>query len=136
MNENLYPEKRKELLEAYRALPKDEKRALDRGLTMLSIYYACVYHGDDQFKFLSVEEKRHVLLAYKHLNLVWFDQLPAQPTGKVTVKVNKNFPDKLTNEMILDAFDMDDDALKSACAGRKRPAWGRKSKSLSIKVSA
>jgi hypothetical protein len=63
----------------------------------------------------SVPDKRHALLAYKFLGLVWFDQLPLIDNESFSLLVAARFPGFIRPEDILEAFSQTDSKLELEC---------------------
>lgn len=70
-----------------------------------------------------VPEKRHILLAYKLLQLLWFDKLPERDNQAFTIYVRDRLPDDQSPERINEAFDRSTDELADLCKGMPRPKW-------------
>ena len=71
----------------------------------------------------STSEKRHILLAYKFLQVLWFDELPDQHDQAFTVYVRDRLPEDQTPETINKAFDRNTEELVGLCKGMTRPTW-------------
>ena len=71
----------------------------------------------------SIPEKRHILLAYKLLQILWFDKLPERRNQAFTIYVRDRLPDDQSPERINKAFDRSADELADLCKEMSRPTW-------------
>jgi hypothetical protein len=62
----------------------------------------------------SIPEKRHILLAYKLLQILWFNNLPQRATQTFTVDVRDQLPDDQDPQVVNDIFDTNSDELALA----------------------
>ena len=71
----------------------------------------------------SIPEKRHILLAYKLLQILWFNKLPERDHQTFTVYVRDRLPDDQDPEVVNDIFDTNSDELAARCKSLARPKW-------------
>ena len=87
-------EERKRLLQSFHELPPNEKEMLYSAvehLRWLTILWDLEEIGSDPMP--SIPEKRHILLAYKLLEILWYDKLPGGKDEAFTVFVRDRLPD-------------------------------------------
>jgi hypothetical protein len=82
----------------------------------------------------SLPEKRHILLAYKLLQILWFSKLPERDRQMFTVYVRDRLPDDQDPQLVNDIFDSSSDELAARCKGLEHPKWLTK-EAKAIKVS-
>lgn len=82
----------------------------------------------------SIPEKRHILLAYKLLELLWFGKLPESDHQTFPVYVRDRLPDDQDPQVVNDIFNTDSDELAARCKSLARPKWLKK-EAKAIKVS-
>ena len=68
-------------------------------------------------------EKRHILLAYKYLGLLWFNQLSESESQAFTMHVRDRIPEDQSPEVVNEAFDRTSEDLTDLCAKMPRPSW-------------
>ncbi len=71
----------------------------------------------------SIPEKQHILLAYKLLQILWFNKLPERGNQAFTIYVRDQLPDDQGPEKINKAFDSSADELADLCKEMPRPKW-------------
>ena len=71
----------------------------------------------------SIPEKRHILLAYKLLQILWFNKLPEREHQAFTVYVRDRLPDDQDPQVVNDIFDTNSDELAARCKNLERPKW-------------
>jgi hypothetical protein len=71
----------------------------------------------------TVPEKRHILLAYKLLQILWFSKLPERDHQTFTVYVRDRLPDDQDPQVVNDIFDTSSDELTARCQSLERPKW-------------
>ena len=129
------PEDRKRLLQSFYDLPpKDQDmvyRAVEQ-LRWLTILWDLEKINQDSLP--SIPEKRHILLAYKLLQILWFTKLPEGDHQTFTVYVRDRLPDDQDPQVVNDIFDTNSDELALRCNGLARPKWLTK-EAKAIKVS-
>ncbi len=129
------PEDRKRLLQSFYDLPpKDQDmvyRAVEQ-LRWLTILWDLEKINQDSLP--SIPEKRHILLAYKLLQILWFTKLPEGDHQTFTVYVRDRLPDDQDPEVVNDVMDTNSDELALRCNGLARPKWLTK-EAKAIKVS-
>src|SRR5258705_5533234 len=115
-------EERKRLLQSFFDLPSQEKMmfysALEH-LHWLTILWDLEELEADSMP--STPEKRHILLAYKFLQLLWLDELPDQPDLVFTIYVRDRLPGDHSPESINKAFDRSAEELADLCKEMPRP---------------
>jgi hypothetical protein len=118
------PEDRKRLLQAFHDLPQKEKEIMYsavehlRWLTML-----WDMEKPSQESTPSSSEKRHILLAYKLLQIVWFSKLPEKDHAAFTVYVRDRLPDDQDPQTVNEIFATNSDELTARCESLGRPEW-------------
>jgi hypothetical protein len=118
------PEERKRLLQSFHELPPNEKEMLYsaiehlRWLTML-----WDLEEIDSGSMPSIPEKRHILLAYKLLEILWYDKLPEEKDEAFTVFVRDRLPDDQDPQVVNKIFDTSSDELAARCENLERPKW-------------
>lgn len=120
----LTSEKRKDLLRSFYDLPPKEKEMLYQAvehLRWLTILWDLEKLSPDSAP--SIPEKRHILLAYKLLELLWFSKLPERDHRIFTVYVRVRLPDDQDPQVVNDIFDTNSDELAARCESLARPKW-------------
>ena len=117
-------EDRKHLLQSFSSLPSKDKQMLRKAtghLRWLTILWDLDELDADSIP--NVPEKRHILLAYKFLQILWFERLPESDHEAFTIYVRDQVPEDQNPERINDAFDRSTDELTALCVGLRRPKW-------------
>lgn len=117
-------EERKRLLKSFSDLPPNDKEMLSRAvehLRWLTILWDL--EEPDAKSAPSVPEKRHILLAYKLLQILWFNELPEQHNQTFMIYVRDRLPDTQSPEKIIEAFDTSVEELAELCKNMLRPNW-------------
>ena len=117
-------EERKRLLQSFRDLPPKEKQLFSKAvehLRWLTILWDLAEL--DAASMPSVPEKRHILLAYKLLQILWFNELPEQRNQTFMIYVRERLPDDQSPEKIVEAFDTSGEELAELCKNMLRPNW-------------
>ncbi len=117
-------EERKRLLQSFYSLPSKDKQVLYKAvehLRWLAILWDLEERNRDSMP--SIPEKRHILLAYKSLQLLWFDKLPERDDQTFTVYVRDRLPDDQEPELVNGVFDTASDELAARCKSLTRPEW-------------
>jgi hypothetical protein len=128
------PEDRKRLLQSFYDLPPKDKEMLYKAvehLRWLTILWDLEKLSPDSIP--SIPEKRHILLAYKLLQILWFSKLPERDHQTFTVYVRDRLPDQ-DPQVVNDVFDTDSDELAVQSDDLVRPEWLTK-EAKAIKVS-
>ncbi len=128
-------EDRKRLLQSFYGLPPKDKEMLYRAvghLRWLMILWDLEKLSLDSMP--SIPEKRHILLAYKLLQIIWFNKLPERDHQTFTVYVRGRLPADQDPEAVNDMFDTSSDELATRCKSLARPKWLTK-EAKAIKVS-
>jgi hypothetical protein len=129
------PEERKRLLQAFHDLPQKDKEIMYsavehlRWLTML-----WDMEKPNPESMPSTSEKRHILLAYKLLQIIWFSKLPETDHLPFTVYVRDRLPDDQDPQTVNDIFATHKDELAGRCESLGRPTWLAK-ETKAIRVS-
>jgi hypothetical protein len=129
------PEDRKRLLQSFYDQPAKDKKILYKAvehLRWLTILWDLEKISPDSMP--SIPEKRHILLAYKLLQILWFNKLPERDHQSFTVYVRDRLPDDQDPQVVNDIFNTSSDELAARCKGLERPKWLTK-ESKAIKVS-
>jgi hypothetical protein len=129
------PEDRKRLLQSFYDLPPKDQEMLYKAvehLRWLTILWDLEKLSPDSMA--SISEKRHILLAYKLLQILWFDKLPETDHQTFTVYVRDRLPDDQDPEVVNNIFGTNSDELAARCHGLARPKWLTK-EGKAIKIS-
>jgi len=129
------PEDRKHLLQSFYGLPSKDKELIYRAvhhLRWLTVLWDLEKLGQDSMP--SIPEKRHILLAYKLLEILWFSKLPEGDHQTFTVYVRDRLPDDQDPQVVNKIFDVNSDELAVRCNDLARPKWLTK-EAKAIKVS-
>ena len=128
-------EERKRLLQSFFDLPSQEKTmfysALEH-LRWLTILWDLEELEADSMP--STPEKRHILLAYKSLHILWFDELLDQPDQAITIYVRDRLPEDQSPESINKAFDSNTEELANLCKEMPRPKWLKNAKAVKLSI--
>ena len=123
------------LLQAFHGQPLKDKERLYKAvahLRWLTMLWGLEKPSAESMPSLS--EKRHILLAYKLLHLVWFSKLPEREHLAFTVYVRDRLPDDQEPQVVNEIFDTNSDELAARSQGLARPEW-LKREAKAIKVS-
>lgn len=115
---------RQRLLQSFSKLPAKDKQMLRTAtghLRWLTILWGLDELDPDSGP--AVAEKRHILLAYKLLQLVWFTKLPDNDRQAFTLYVRDQVPEEQGPASINRAFDRSPAELADLCVGLQRPKW-------------
>jgi len=129
------PEDRKRLLQSFYDLPPKDQDILYRAveqLRWLTILWDLEKISPGSMP--SIPEKRHILLAYKVLQILWFSKLPERDHQTFTVYVRDRLPDDQDPQVVNDIFNTSSDELAARCKSLERPKWLTK-EAKAIKVS-
>lgn len=129
------PEDRKRLLQDFHGLPQTEKQILYNAvahLRWLSMLWDLEKPSPEIMPTTS--EKRHILLAYKVLQIVWFNKLPDMDDQPFTVYVREQLPRDQDPQIVNEIFDTNSDELLIRSDGLGNPEWLTK-EAKAIKVS-
>ena len=129
------PEDRKRLLHAFYDLPAEEKKMLYKAmgrLRWLTILWGLEEPSPDSIP--GIPEKRHILLAYKLLQILWFSKLPEGDHQTFTVYVRDRLPDDQDPAVVNEIFDSSSDELAARCQSLEHPKWLKK-EAKAIKIS-
>ena len=128
-------EERKRLLQSFYDLPPKDKQIFYKAvehLSWLTILWDLEKLSPDSIP--SIPEKRHILLAYKLLQILWFNKLPERDHQTFTICVRDRLPDDQDPKVVNDVFDTNSDELAVRCESLERPKWLAK-ETKSIKIS-
>jgi hypothetical protein len=128
-------EERKRLLQSFYGLPPNEQEMLYKAverLRWLTILWGLEEISSDSMP--SIPDKRHILLAYKLLQILWFSKLPDDDQKTFTVYVRDRLPDDQDPHVVNDVFDTNSDEFAIRSDGLARPEWVTKD-AKAIKVS-
>jgi hypothetical protein len=117
-------EEQKRLRQSFSNLPSKDKEMLYKAsghLRWLTILWGLDELDPDSIP--SISEKRHILLAYKRLQILWFSKLPASDSQAFTIYVRDRLPENQTPERVNEAFDRSADELADLCEEMPRPKW-------------
>jgi hypothetical protein len=117
-------EERKRLLQSFHELPPHEKEMLHRAvehLRWLTMLWDLEEVSSDSLP--SIPEKRHILLAYKLLEILWFNKLPADDHETFTVYVRDRLSDDQDPQVVNKIFDTSSAELAARCENLERPKW-------------
>lgn len=131
----LNSEKRKDLLRSFYDLPPKDKEMLYRAvehLRWLTILWGLEKPSSDSMP--SNPAKRHILLAYKLLELIWFSKLPERDNLTFAVYVRDRLPDDQDPQVVNDIFNINSDELAARSENMTRPKWLTK-EAKAIKIS-
>jgi len=115
---------RKHLLRSFSSLPSKNKQMLRKAtghLRWLTILWDL--DEPDQDSMTGISEKRHILLAYKLLQMLWFEELPESNSQAFTIYVRDHVPEDQSPERINEVFDRSTDELGNLCVALRRPKW-------------
>ena len=118
------PEDRKRLLQSFYELPPKDQEMLYRAvehLRWLTILWDLEKISPDSMP--SIAEKRQILLAYKLLQILWFNKLPERDHQTFTVYVRDRLPDDQDPQVVNDIFNTNSDELAVRCNSLARPKW-------------
>ena len=132
------PEERKHLLQSFYDLPPKDKEMLYRAvehLRWLTILWDLEKISADSMP--SIPEKRHILLAYKLLQILWFSKLPERDHQTFAVYVRDRLPDDQDPQVVNDIFDTNSDELAVRCNGLARPKWlAKEAKAMKVSLES
>ena len=129
------PEDRKRLLHSFYDLPIEEKKTLYKAverLRWLTVLWDLEKLSPESIP--SIPEKRHILLAYKLLQILWFSKLPERDQQTFTVYVRNQLPNDQDPQVVNDIFETNSDELAARCKTLGRPKWLTK-EAKAIKIS-
>lgn len=132
------PEDRRRLLHAFHDLPPTDKQILYDAvehLRWLTMLWGLEEPGPESRP--SISEKRHILLAYKLLQIVWFAELPEQDHLPFTVYVRDRLPDDQDPQTVNDIFATHTDELAARSESLGRPTWlAKETKAIEVSVDS
>lgn len=128
-------EKRKDLLRSFYDLPPKDKEMLYQAvehLRWLTILWGLEKPSSDSMP--SNPAKRHILIAYKLLELIWFSKLPERDNQTFSVYIRDRLPDDQDPQVVNDIFNANPDELAVRSENKTRPKWLAK-EAKAIKIS-
>jgi hypothetical protein len=129
------PEDRKRLLQSFYNLPPKDQNVLYKAVEHLR--WLQIMWGLDKLSpnnMPSIPEKRHILLVYKLLEILWFSKLPEKDHQTFTIYVRDRLPDDQDPQVVNKVFDTNSDELLARCEHLERPKWLTK-EAKAIKIS-
>ena len=130
-------EERKRLLRSFFDLPSKDKEVFNKAvghLRWLMVLWDLEELDSDSMP--DIPEKRHILLAYKLLHILWFDKLPERGDRVFTIYVRDRLPDDQGPERINEAFDRSADELADLCKAIPRPTWLKNATAVKTSIEA
>ncbi len=130
------PLERKQFFDVWYDLPEDKKESLYKAfqhkhcLMVLWSLKEITSH-----RLPSLEEKIHLLLAYKCLDWTWFTALPESDDEPFTIYVCDNTPEDQGPDEVNDAFETSTEELQSLCKNMKKPKWVKKQRTKRVQVT-
>lgn len=132
------PGDRKNLLRAFYDLPSKEKQILYKAvehLRWLTMLWDLEKSSLESIP--SIPEKRHILLAYKLLQIVWFSKLPETDDQPFTVYVRDQLPHDQDPQIVNEIFDTSSDELSVRSDGLASPEWlSKEAKAIKVSVAS
>lgn len=77
----------------------------------------------ERVHFESLEHKKHTLLAYKCLAVIWFDEFPEHADEKFRIDVSSVIVKEVTAQLVLRVFRLPNDVLAELCSDYSRSPW-------------
>ena len=130
-------EERKRLLQSFIDLPSEEKMMFYSAFEHLR--WLTILWDLEELEAVSLPStsaKRQILLAYKLLNILWFDELPDQPDQVFTIYVRERLPDDQSPESINKTFDSSLEKLADLCKAMPSPKWLNNAKAVKISIES
>lgn len=132
------PEERKRLLQSFYDLPSKDKEMVYKAVDHLR--WLTILWGLEEMSSGSIPdipEKRHILLAYKLLEILWFDELPEVNDQVFTIYVRDRLPADQDPQVVNDIFNNSSDELAARCSSLERPKWLTKdAKAMNISLES
>lgn len=132
------PEDRKRLLQDFHGLPQAEKQILYNAVAHLR-WLTMLWDLEKPSTEIvpSTSEKRHILLAYKVLQIVWFSKLPEAEDQPFTVYVRDQLPHDQDPQTVNEIFATNPDELTVRSDGLAKPGWlTREARELKVSVAS
>jgi len=130
-------EERQRLLRSFFDLPPKDKEMFFKAvehLRWLTILWGLEEIGPDPMP--SIPEKRHILLAYKLLQILWFNKLPERRDQALKIYVRDRLPEDQSPERINKAFNSNTEELANLCKEMPRPKWLKNAKAVKISIES
>ena len=118
------PEERIRMIQAFNNLPKEEQQKFHAAWKHLR--FLMVLWGSDDLSSdhtLILAEKRHVLLAYKSLQMLWFHRLPKTNKEPFKLYIRDRLPEDQGSDRINEAFALSLEELTIHSQSIRRPKW-------------
>jgi len=128
-------EKRKDLLRSFYDLPPKDKEMLYQAvehLRWLTILWGLEKPSSDSMP--SNLAKRHILLAYKLLEILWFSKLPERDHQIFAVYIRNRLPDDQDPQVVNGIFNLNSNELAARSENMTCPKWLTK-EAKAIKIS-
>ncbi len=116
---------RERLIQAFRELPKNEQQ--NARVIWEHLRYLWILWGLDEIDSsctLTPDKKRHALLAYKSLQIVWFKKLPRADKQSFEIYIRDRVPEA-SIPAIRETFSASINELASRGEQAPRPKWTR-----------
>ena len=132
----LLPHERKQFFDVWYGLPEDKKESLYKAFQhKRCLMTLCRLEEIPSYRMTSLEEKIHLLLAYKYLDWIWFTALPESNNEPFTIYVCDNTPEDQGPDEVNDAFETSTEELQSLCKNMKKPKWVKKQRTKRVQVT-
>ncbi len=118
------PEEPIRMIQAFYNLPQEEQQKLQavwKQLRSLMVLWGLDDLSTDHT--LVLEEKRHVLLAYKSLEMLWFYRLPKIIKELFKLYILDRLPEDQEPERISEPFEMSLEEVTICCRSIRHPKW-------------
>jgi hypothetical protein len=112
------------MIQAFYNLPQEEQQKFQaawKHLRFLMVLWGLDDPSTDHT--LILEEKRHILLAYKSLQMLWFYRLPQTNKEPFKLYIRDRLPEDQGSDRINEAFAMSLEELTIRCRSIRRPKW-------------
>lgn len=116
-----------DLLRLVRKMTKEDPHTFDavfealERLRCLTVLWGLEY--PENVRFQNTEDKRHTLLAYKHLEVLWFAELPVADDSGFELLIRGGIPRSATPDKVLDTFSQSNATLDQWCNNIGKPTW-------------
>jgi hypothetical protein len=130
-------EERKRLLQSFFDLPSKDKEVFNKAvghLRWLMVLWDLEELNPDSVP--DIPEKRHILLAYKLLQILWFEELPERSNMIFAIYGRDRLPDDQSPEGINEAFDRSAEELADLCKEMPRSTWLKKATAVKTSIEA
>ncbi|MGB8984463.1 MAG: hypothetical protein WCC12_21535 [Anaerolineales bacterium] len=130
------PDHRKRLKRAFNQLPEIKKQNFYAMWEHL--HYLMILWGLDDWtpgNPPTPDENKHLLLAYKSLEMIWFTKLPKSNRQPFEIYLRDKLPPNLMPETVNNTLTRTTEELGAGCNEMRRPAWLNHKDLKSVKVS-